>query len=100
MKRSVREIPVPAIKTKSVIDHNGSIPRMIKGVTVSVWHKDGLPTISVASPFIEHEDAEKIREIPYRAELLVRQKIVNHHSGRVDGEPRSKLFACRARYAA
>src|SRR4029077_15445727 len=42
---------------------------------------------------------EEIRKIPDRPELLIGQKIVNRHPGRMSRELRSELFSRRARFS-
>ena len=64
-----------------------------------VAKKNRLPAVRVAGPFVEDQDAEKIRKIPDRPKLLVGQKIVNRQPGRMSRKLRSELFSRRAGFS-
>src|ERR1700733_6061902 len=64
-----------------------------------VAEKNRLAPVRVAGPFVEDKNAEEIRKISHCSQLLVGQKIVNRHPGRMSRELRSKLFSRRAGFS-
>jgi hypothetical protein len=116
-QRGIGKIPLPGIEEESEVDHPCRVtqrcvaqlritPRRVAGRwrtgrargIAGLAKKNRLPAIRVAGPLVEDQNAEEIRKIPGRAQLLIGQKIVNRHPGRMSRELRSELLSHRARF--
>src|SRR6202051_5082549 len=82
-QRRVGKIPLSGIEAESEVDHHCRIT--LRNITAlrgtgriraiaGLAKKNRLPAIRVAGPLVEDQNAEEIRKIPDRSELLVGQK--------------------------
>ena len=93
-QRRIGKIPFSGVETKSLIDHDRLILR-----TPRLAKKYRLPSVGVASPFVENQHAEKIFEIFHLAELQIGKVIKRRNRCWIPRISRTELQPGLARHA-